>query len=179
MTFLLALHDRFACFMRGIAGETLPLLARFVFASTLLLFFWRSAMTKLGEGFTGLFSPSINAYAQVLPKAFEAVGYDPDAMGVLEWGVVFMGTWGEILLPIMIVLGLWTRLAALGMVVFIAVMSYVDVCGHGVAPGAMFDGDPAGLILDQRLYWGLALLVLLTHGAGRVSLDYLLYRFRK
>ena len=179
MNLLFVLHDRFAYSLNHIASEILPLLARLVFASTLTLFFWRAAMTKLGDGFAGLFVPSIGAYAQVLPTRFEAAGYDPDALGFLDWLIVFAGTWGEIILPIMIVLGLGTRLAAIGMMAFILVMSYVDICAHGVIPGTMFDGDPTGIILDQRLYWGLALLILLCHGAGKLSLDQFLYRFRK
>ncbi len=176
---MITLYQRFGDFFSSISGELLPLLARLVFASTLMLFFWRSAMTKLGDGFTGLFLPSINAYAQVLPTRFEAVGYDTDALGFLDWMIVVAGTWGEILLPIMIILGLWTRLASIGMICFIAVMSYVDICAHGVAAGALFDGDPAGMILDQRLYWGLALLILLCHGGGKLSLDQVLNKMRK
>lgn len=176
---MIRLYQRFGNFFSSISGELLPLLARLVFASTLMLFFWRSAMTKLGDGFTGLFLPSMNAYAQVLPTRFEAVGYDTDALGFLDWMIVVAGTWGEILLPIMIIVGLWTRLAALGMIAFITVMSYVDIYAHGVASGVMFDGDPAGMILDQRLYWGLSLLILLCHGSGKFSLDQLLNRFRK
>ncbi len=179
MNTILNLHDRLAHSLNNIASEILPLLARLIFASTLMLFFWRSAMTKLGDGFMGLFTPSINAYAQILPTRFEAVGYDTDALGFLDWLVVFAGTWGEILLPIMIILGLWTRLASLGMMIFIIVMSYVDICAHGVAAGTLFDGNPTGLILDQRLYWGLALCILLCHGAGRLSVDHLLNTRRR
>lgn len=160
------------------SGEVLPLLARLSFASTLFLFFWRSAMTKFGEGFTGLFLPSDGAYYQILPARYEAAGFDSQALGFFDWLVVFTGTWAEVLLPLMIVFGLWTRLAALGMIGFIVVMSIVDVSYHGVAAGQMFDGLPTGLILDQRLFWGLTLFILLALGGGFLSIDKFLLRFR-
>lgn len=159
-----------------VAPELLPILARFSFAATLFLFFWRSALTKLGEGFSGLWTPSMNAYAQVLPRKFEAAGYDVAAMGVMDQLLVVAGTWGEFVLPILIVLGLFTRLASLGMLVFLGVMTWVDVTGHGVVVGAWFDGDPKGIVADLRLYWALALLVLVCHGGGRLSVDFLIKR---
>ncbi len=64
-----------------------------------------------------------------------------------------------------------TRLAALGMIIFIVIMSVVDVTGHGVTLGSLLDSNPSSLIPDQRLYWGLPLLVLMLVGAGRLSLD--------
>lgn len=160
-----------------IAPELLPAFARFTFAATLLMFFWRSAQTKFGDGFSGLWTPSLNAYAQVFPKSFEAAGYDVSAMSIAHQLIVVAGAWGEIILPLLIVLGLLTRLASLGMLIFLAVMTLVDISGHGVTVGAWFDGDPKGLIADQRLYWVLALLVLLCHGGGKLSLDNLLGRY--
>jgi len=154
-----------------VAPELLPAFARFSFAATLLVFFWRSALTKVGDGFSGLWTPSLNAYAQVLPKKFEAAGYDVSAMGVMDQLIVVAGTWGEFVLPVLIVLGLFTRLASLGMLGFLAVMTLVDITGHGVVPGVWFDGDPKGIVADLRLYWVLALLVLLCHGGGSLSLD--------
>ena len=65
----------------GAHWSWLGLLVRLTFMATLLLFFWRSALTKLGDGVSGLWTPSMNAYAQVFPRGFEAVGYDVDAMG--------------------------------------------------------------------------------------------------
>jgi putative oxidoreductase len=64
--------------LAGAAPDLLPLLARLVFAAVLLLFFWRSAMTKLGGGLAGLFQPSDGAYVQIFPRAMEAAGYQPE-----------------------------------------------------------------------------------------------------
>lgn len=157
-----------------IAPLILPLLARLVFAATLVSYFWTSALTKLGEGAAGLFQPSFSAYTQILPRVFDAVGYDPSQIGLIGRAVVLGGTWAEFILPALIVIGLATRLAALGMIGFILVQSWVDIMGHGVAGddiGAWFDKNPASLILDQRAFWIFILLVLVAKGAGALSLD--------
>ena len=154
----------------------LPTLARLVFAATLVMYFWVSALTKLGDGFMGFFVPADGAYAQVFPKVFEAVGYDIDAMGAYHWAVVVAGTWTELFLPAFIVLGLLTRLSALGMIVFIVIQSFTDLYGHGGAAdpktfGAWFDRFPDSLIMDQRAFWIVLLLILVFKGAGPLSLD--------
>lgn len=150
----------------------LPLLARVLFASSLFLFFWRSAMTK----FDGLFSLSVGAYVQIFPKTFEALGYDPAGLSFLHHLIAFAGSYGEVILPLALVLGLMTRFSALGMLGFIFVLSLVDIVGHGVKPGQFFDGDPYGLIFDARLFWSFPLIVLLAHGGGWLSVDSFLAR---
>ncbi len=82
----------------------------------------------------------------------------------------------------MIALGLFTRLASVGMIGFIGMMSIVDIYGHNADAatiGAMFDRLPYGLIMDQRLLWVFLLLVLVIKGGGPISLDYVLTKFRK
>lgn len=157
----------------------LPTLARFVFAAVLAGYFWASGMTKLGDGLLGVFSPSTGAYAQIFPKAFEAVSYDASQLGVFHWAVVVAGTVAEFVLPLLIILGLLTRLAALGMIGFVTVQSLTDLYGHGgiehtATLGAWFDRLPDGVILDQRAFWMLALVTLVLKGAGPVSVDALL-----
>ena len=161
----------------------LPLLARLIFAGVLLVYFWASGLTKLGEGPLGLFSPSSGAYAQIFPRAFEAVGYDTDQLGLFHRLVVLAGTLAEFLLPLLIVIGLATRLAALGMIGFVVVQSLTDLFGHGginhpETLGAWFDRAPDGVILDQRAFWVFLLLVLVIRGAGPLSLDRLLRPLR-
>lgn len=180
MNSLIYLHNTFFQVLgRATGGWLLPTLARFTFATTLLLYFWTSAMTKLGDGITGLFRPSLGAYAQIFPRQLEAVGYDVGQLGTFHWLVVLAGTYAEFLLPALIVLGLATRLAALGMIGFVTVQSLTDLYGHGgiAQPetlGAWFDRFPDGVILDQRLFWVFVLLVLVVKGAGPLSLDRLL-----
>ena len=47
----------------------LPLLARGVFATSLLIYFWTAGVTKLGPGVFGFLSPAPGAYIQILPRA--------------------------------------------------------------------------------------------------------------
>nr|WP_272490687.1 DoxX family protein [Mesobacterium pallidum] len=157
----------------------LPIAARFLFAAVLLVYFWRSGTTKLGDGLFGFLSPSTGAYAQIFPKTFEAVGYDASQLGLFHWAVVTAGTWAEFILPLLIVLGLFTRLASLGMIGFVVVQSLTDLYGHGgiehaATLGAWFDRAPDGVILDQRAFWVFGLSVLVIKGAGALSVDHLL-----
>ena len=162
----------------------LPLASRAVFAAVLLVYFWASALTKLGDGVWGVLHPSTGAYAQIFPKAIEAAGYDASQLSLFHHAVVLAGTWAEFILPALVVLGLLTRLASLGMIGFIAVQSLTDLFGHGGIAhaetlGAWFDRAPDAVILDQRALWLLPLLVLVLRGGGAVSLDRLLFARRK
>jgi len=157
----------------------LPTAARAVFAATLLMYFWASGLTKLGDGVLGFLQPSLGAYAQIFPKAMESVAYDVSQMGLYHWAVVVAGTWAEFLLPLFIVIGFATRLSALGMIGFVIVQSLTDLYGHGGLAhaetlGAFFDRIPDSPILDQRLLWGLVLLIPVIKGAGPLSVDALL-----
>jgi putative oxidoreductase len=157
----------------------IPTLARLVFAGTLLIYFWNSGLTKWGAG---PFSPDLGAYIQILPRVFDAVGYDPSALGPLARATVLFGTWAEFILPALVVLGLFTRIAALGMIGFVLVLTWVDIMGHGAGPetiGAWFNNTSGDAILDQRAFWIFLLIVLVLRGAGPVSLDALLARYRK
>jgi putative oxidoreductase len=170
----------FASMERALDGF-IPLLARFVFAATLLIYFWSSASTKLGDGITGLVMPSDGAYAQIFPRQMEAVVYDASQLSVYHWLVVVAGTWAEFILPLLIVIGLFTRLAALGMIGFVTVQSLTDLYGHGGIAhaetlGAWFDRAPDSAVLDQRAFWMLLLATLVIKGAGAVSIDRILSR---
>ncbi|MDF1853998.1 DoxX family protein [Pseudooceanicola sp.] len=159
----------------------LATLARFVFAAVLLRYFWASGLTKLGDGLLGIFKPSLGAYAQIFPRQLEAVGYDTDQLGLFHWAVVVAGTWAEFLLPLAVVLGLFTRLAALGMIGFITVQSLTDLFGHGGLAhletfGAWFDPAADSAILDQRALWIYLLIVLVIKGGGWLALDQAIFR---
>lgn len=175
MMALVSLHNRiFTALETTFAPILMPSLARLVFAATLLVYYWNSGMTKLGEGITGLFQPNFNAYVQILPRMSEAVGYDASQLGTFWRLMVVAGTWAEFILPALIVLGLFTRLAALGMIGFVVVQSYVDIVGHGVSAdviGAWFDAGSGSLILDQRAFWVFLLAYMVFRGAGPLSVD--------
>ena len=134
----------------------LPLLARFTFGAVPALYFWASALTKLGDGFFGFLFPSAGSYVQIFPHAMENIGYDPSALGLFHWAVVTAGTWAEFILPLTILIGLYTRLSALGMIGFIVVQSLTDLYGHGLAGDAKFIRSwfyriPDAMLMDQRL----------------------------
>jgi putative oxidoreductase len=167
MTRLAALCLSLAALAERQSGWLLPTLARLVFAGVLAGYFWASALTK----FDGPFTPSIGAYAQIFPRAFDAVGFDPAGLGLWHRLVALAGGYAEFILPALIVLGLLTRLAALGMAGFVLVQSLTDVFGHGVAAGAWFDRASDALILDQRALWMLLFLVLILKGGGPISAD--------
>ncbi|MDP4031782.1 MAG: DoxX family membrane protein [Pseudorhodobacter sp.] len=167
---LISIYENLTRWLDALAPVVLPTLARLVFAGVLLIYFWSSAQTKLA----GPLTPSAGAYIQIFPRAIEAFGYDFSKLGLFHRVVVLAGTWAEFALPLLIVLGLLTRLAALGMVGFVTVQSFTDVLGHGVAGddlGAWFDAASGALILDQRALWLCLLAVLVFKGAGPLSLD--------
>lgn len=171
----LSLYNSLFGLVEKLAGNwLLPTLTRIVFAGTLLIYFWGSATTKLGEGFFGFLFPSPGAYIQIFPKAVEAVGYDTSQLGFFHWLVALAGTYAEFILPLLIVLGLFTRVAAIGMIGFILVQSIVDITGHGLAAadiGAWFDRDSGSLIMDQRSFWIFLMILLVVKGAGPFALD--------
>ena len=75
----------------------------------------------------------------------------------------FMGTGGELALPVLLVLGLFGRFAALGLAVLniVAALSLPDI---------------AEAALQQHVFWGSLILGLLLWGPGRWSADGLLGR---
>lgn len=75
----------------------------------------------------------------------------------------YLGTGVELGLPVLLVLGLGTRLAAIVLFVFniVAVISYPDLSEVG---------------LRDHQYWGLLLLLTAFHGPNRLSFDHFLRR---
>jgi putative oxidoreductase len=73
------------------------------------------------------------------------------------------GTFGELFFPILLVLGLFTRVGALGLfaVNAMAVISYWHVLG----------GEGFEAALAQHVLWGFMLAVIAMCGAGALSLD--------
>ena len=180
MNRLIALHNGVASRLDRL-DWLLPTVARFLFAAVLAGYFWKSALTKVGDGLFGLFTPSVGAYAQIFPKAIEAVGYDASQLSLFHWAVVVAGTVAEFILPALIIVGLLSRLAALGMIGFVVVQTLTDLYGHHLIDdpksiGAWFDRFPDSLILDQRSFWMFLFLVILIKGAGPLSLDRILKR---
>jgi len=177
MNALISLHNSIFQKLEEMLGPwLLPTLARFTFAATLLIYFWNSARLKIGEGVFGFFDIT-RAYGQIFPRAYEAAGYDDEVMSTFQWFVSLAGTWAEFILPLLILIGLFTRLAALGMIGFIIVQSLTDIYGHMAEKyGVWFDRLSDGVIMDQRLFWVTVLMILVVRGAGPLSLDRFMQR---
>lgn len=167
---LFQLPDRALSWLEPFSTPVLTTLARFIFAAVLFMYFWNSGFTKIPDGISNLFSPSFNAFAQIFPKGAEAAGYDITQATAFQKAVILAGTWSEFILPLLIVIGLFTRAAAFGMIGFVVVQSLTDIYGHGASLGAFFDAT-SDSALDQRAFWVFLLLVLVFRGGGPLSMD--------
>jgi putative oxidoreductase len=169
----------FASLEKFLDGWFLELGARFMFAASLMMYYLNSVTTKLGDGLLGVFSPTAGAFAQILPPVAEEYLYDTAAIPFMPWHlIVISGSIAEMLLPILIVLGLFTRLSALAMIGFIVVQTSVDILFHSVAAGSWFDNQATDLI-DERAFWIFPLVLLVVKGGGALSADTLLRRYRQ
>lgn len=82
-----------------------------------------------------------------------------------------LGTFGELFFPLLLWIGLTTRLASIGLQIvnIVAVISVLYLFPNGLS-------DPA---FGDHFLWGLMMLGLTFYGGGRISLDYLLLRRRQ
>jgi len=78
----------------------------------------------------------------------------------------WLGTLGELFFPPLLLVGLAARFAALS-------LSIVNVAAVISFWHVLHDNESA---LASHFYWGLLLLVTLTHGPGKLSIDYLVSR---
>ncbi len=123
--------------------------------------FWRSGQTKI-EGLTiDLFSgqfelgwPRLSDSAVFLFREEYRLPLIPP-----EWGAL-LAAWAEHLLPLLLLIGLGTRFAALGLLVMTAVIQFL------VYPDAW----------PTHGVWAAVLLWLMARGPGVVSLDHLIGR---
>ena len=109
--------------------------------------FWMSGLTKI---------QSFDTTIQLFENEYQVPLLPPVA-------AAYAGTFTELFFPVLLVLGLGGRFAALVLFVFniIAVISYPEL-------------NAAGLFQHQA--WGLALLIVLLHGPGKLSLDHWIVR---
>lgn len=111
--------------------------------------FFQSGLVKLSDWSTTVLLFENEYQVPVLPPVFAAA----------------MGTAGELVLPVLLVLGLAGRFGAAGLFVMnaVAVISYPELSDLGK---------------QDHLLWGALLLVTVLHGPGRLSLDrWILNRF--
>ena len=113
--------------------------------------FFRSGLTKIVSWDKTVFLFHEEYHVPLLP---------PEA-------AAFLGTFGELAFPPLLLLGLAGRFSALSLSVvnIVAVASYWQVLGQNEAA------------LASHYYWGLLLLVTLLHGPGKLSLDHWIRRW--
>lgn len=76
----------------------------------------------------------------------------------------FLGTGAELILPVVVALGLASRLSALALFLFNAVAVY--------AYSSFLFGNEGAAGLQQHILWGMMLLVTVFHGPGKLSVDH-------
>jgi putative oxidoreductase len=166
MRALVSLHNPVFGALEAAAPLLIPTLARLVFAGTLLIYFWNSGLTKWGSG---PFSPDLGAYIQILPRAFDAVGYDPSALGPLATAIVSFRHLG----------GVHPARAGRPRPFHPHRRARHDRLRHRPdlgrhhgprrgpeTIGAWFNNTSGDAILDQRAFWIFLLIVLVLRGAG-------------
>ncbi len=144
---------RFANLTERLSGVLAPLASVLDLAIRLHVanVFFKSGLTKIESWEKTLFLFEHEYRVPVLPAEVAA----------------FLGTFGELVFPMLLAIGLATRFSALSLSVInvIAVVAYWHVLGENEAA------------LSAHFYWGVLLLVTLLHGPGKLSLDHLVRRW--
>lgn len=105
---------------------------------------------------------AITVPTSVRPETFEVFATQYPLVPVPSTIAAYLVSYAQFILPIMLVLGLGTRFAALGLLVLTAMILAF------VAPEPM---------ATAQFYWAAILLVLVSQGPGAVSLDHPIRRF--
>ncbi len=131
-----------------------PSIVQLVLRIALAVPFWRSGILKWG-GFLRLNDTAVTLFSDEFMLHLPGGPYHFPAPTVMA----FLSGCGEITFPILLVLGLGTRFAALGLL-------FMTLIVELTVP----DGWPI------HLTWAAMALGIMAHGAGRISLDHLLGR---
>lgn len=134
----------------------MPSLVQLVLRVALAVPFWRSGMLKWG-GFLRLNDTAVTLFSDEFMLHLPGGPYHFPAPTVMA----FLSGCGEIMFPILLVLGLGTRFAALGLL-------FMTVIVELTVP----DGWPI------HLTWAAMALGIMAHGPGHISLDRLICRAR-
>ena len=131
-----------------------PSLVQFVLRVALAVPFWRSGILKW-SGFLTLSDTAVTLFSDEFMLHLPGGPYHFPAPTVMA----FMSGSGEVMFPVLLVLGLGTRFAALGLL-------FMTLIVELTVP----DGWPI------HLTWAAMALVIMAHGPGRISLDHLIGR---
>ncbi|WP_163267408.1 DoxX family protein [Chelativorans alearense] len=134
-----------------------PSLTQLALRLALAVPFWRSGVNKW-DGFLDLNDVAVLLFAQEFKLHLPGGPYGFPAPGI----VAFLAGSAEILLPLLLVVGLATRLSALGLLVMTIVVQLTV---------------PSGWPL--HLTWAAMALAIMAWGPGKASADHLLARFAR
>ncbi|SMN01789.1 INTEGRAL MEMBRANE PROTEIN (Rhomboid family) [uncultured Candidatus Thioglobus sp.] len=149
MNKLIDLYNNVFALLHRYTDDILKLFVRLYVADA----FFRAGLTKLGSWDSEM--PFLSSGAQYLFENEYQVPFIPWELAA------YLGTAAELILPILLVIGLATRLMALKLFLFniIAVVSYPVIWESGY--------------YDHKL-WGIMLLMIVIYGQGRISIDNLI-----
>lgn len=156
--------------------------SRLVFAAVLLPWFLIGGASKLGG-----FDLSVGPTTEGLPLALGAYyTYAPGSVGALSAGLpviepltqAYVGAMvlAELVLPVLIVLGLRAWPAVVLLALHQTILALVQPAGTA---GALFDASPFDLFPDQLLLWFMLIAPVAFFGAGPLSMDAVLARWRR
>lgn len=131
-----------------------PSLVQLVLRVALAVPFWRSGILKW-SGFLTLSDTAVTLFSDEFMLHLPGGPYHFPAPTVMA----FMSGSGEVMFPVLLVLGLGTRFAALGLL-------FMTLIVELTVP----DGWPI------HLTWAAMALAIMAHGPGRISLDHLIGR---
>jgi putative oxidoreductase len=110
------------------------------------------------------FNVSVILPMQVKAQTFATFSTQYPPMPVPPTLAAYAVSYAEFILPIMLVLGLGTRFAAIGLLIMTAMISYF------VLPQAF---------LTTHVFWAAVLLVLISRGAGAISVDHIIRKIAR
>jgi len=147
---MIKLHTAFNDFFAAIIAPIANLLARIYLGGYV---FFASGLAKIDDMETTieLFDPEEDGEFVI---SFLPEGTSPELLA-------YLATFGELILPVLLILGLFTRISAVGLFIMAAVIQY------GVY------ADP------QHILWMFVFATLAGYGGDKLSLDYWLLKLKK
>jgi putative oxidoreductase len=146
-----AMIDQSVRIVRWIAQ---PSLAQFMLRLALAVPFWKSGILKW-NGFLQLNDTAVYLFTDEFKLHLPGGPYDFPAPAAMA----FLSRCGEIIFPVLLVLGLGTRFAALGLLFMTCIVEL-----------SVPDGWPS------HITWAAMALAIMAWGPGRLSIDYVLCR---